>query len=260
MKISIITATFNSASTLRDTFDSILAQTYKNYELIVQDGHSKDKTLDIIREYEPRFEGKMKWVSESDKGIYDAMNKGIARASGDIVGVLNSDDLYYDEKVLDEINNAFERYHSDCVFANLIYVHQDDVTKVSRTWISSPYKKGKFQRGWAPAHPTFYIKRSCIEKYGAFNIDYQVSADFEFMLRMLESHHILPIFIDRFFVRMRVGGESNGTLQNIIKGNRNILRAFKENNIPVSRLYPFYRLLPKIFNLVNNKIARKRIK
>lgn len=259
MKISIITATYNSASTLRDTLDSILAQTYQNYELIVQDGQSKDATLDIIKEYEPRFKGKMKWTSESDKGIYDAMNKGIARATGDVVGVLNSDDLFYDDSVLDEINNAFERYHSDCVFANLLYVNQDDVTKISRTWISSPYKKGKFQKGWAPAHPTFYIKRSCIERYGDFNLKYQVSADFEFMLRMLERYHISPIFIDRFFVRMRVGGESNGTLQNIIKGNQNIVRAFKENNITVSRLYPFYRLVPKIINLIKNKITRKRL-
>lgn len=259
MKISIITATFNSSATLRDTFESILSQTYHDYELIVQDGNSQDDTLQIIKDYEPRFNGKMKWVSEPDKGIYDAMNKGMARATGDVVGVLNSDDLYYDDTVLDEINNAFSRYHTDCVFANLLYVNSDDVNKISRTWISSPYKSGKFQKGWVPAHPTFYVKRSCIEKYGGFNLNFQVSADFEFMLRLLERHHISPLFIDRFFVRMRVGGESNGTLGNIIKGNRNIVRAFKENGVPVSPLYPLYRLVPKLINLIKNKITRKRL-
>ena len=130
---------------------------------------------------------------------------------------------------------------------------------MSRTWISSPYKSGKFQKGWVPAHPTFYVKRSCIEKYGGFNLNFQVSADFEFMLRLLERHHISPLFIDRFFVRMRVGGESNGTLGNIIKGNRNIVRAFKENGVPVSPFYPLYRLVPKLINLIKNKITRKRL-
>lgn len=259
MKISIVTATYNSAATIRDTLESILAQTFQDYELLIQDGQSTDATINIVKEYEPRFNGRMKWVSESDKGIYDAMNKGFARATGDIIGVLNSDDLYYDNGVLDEINNAFMRYNSDCIFANLLYVNSDDITKISRTWISSPYKEGKFQRGWAPAHPTFYIKRNCVEKYGAFNLKFQVSADFEFMLRMLERHKISHIFIDRFFVKMRVGGESNGTLGNIIKGNKNIMRAFKENNIEVSPFYPVLRLTPKIINLLKNKIRRKRI-
>lgn len=246
MTISLITITYNSAETVRTTFDSVLSQTHRDIDYWVIDGGSKDGTLDIIKEYEKTFEGRMHWISEPDNGIYDAMNKGIAHTTGDIVGILNSDDLFYDDTVLETINNAFETENPDCLFANLVYVKEKDTTKITRIWKGSPYKEGIFKYGWGPAHPTFYVKRECYMKYGLYNLSYQISADFELLLRYLGRHKISSLYIDKFFVKMREGGESNRSIKNIFQGNRNILRAFKENNQERSILYPILRLMPKL--------------
>lgn len=248
VKISIITATYNSASTLRDTFDSILRQTYQNYEVILQDGLSKDETLDIAREYEERFSGRLKIYSEKDNGLYDAMNRGIAHATGDVVGILNSDDFYADDSVLENINRAFEEHAIDCVYGNLVYVLRNDTDKVVRNWQGSQYREGAFAKGWHPAHPTFYVKRECLSVYGAFDTSFAVSADFELMLRLLEKHHLRSKYLPVCMVKMREGGVSNGSLSNIIKGNKNIMRAFRKNGIKVSIFYPVLRLVPKIIN------------
>ena len=254
MKISIITATYNSEKTLRDTLDSIIGQTYQDIESVIVDGGSKDGTLNIIREYEPRFKGRMRWVSEPDKGIYDAMNKGIRMASGDVIGVLNSDDFYYDERVVEDIANAFIQKDIDCVYGNLVFVDVKDKNTVIRVWKGSQYESGAFLKGWHPAHPTFYAKRDCFEKYGAFKLNYAVSADFELMLRFIEKERISDTFIDRYFVKMRWGGESTGTVKNIVKGNKNILKAFRENGLKPSRFYLIRRLAPKVLNMFNLKI------
>lgn len=246
MTISIITATYNSAATLRDTFESVLVQTYKDIDYIVVDGGSKDNTLDIIKEYEPRFNGRMRWISEPDKGIYDAMNKGIRMAEGDVVGILNSDDFFFDDKVLENINKTFVEHDTDCIFANLVYVNANNTDTIERIWKGSPYKEGRFKYGWVPAHPTFYVKRECYERLGGYDLTYQVSADFELMLRFLAKNRIKSYYLDRYFVRMRSGGESNGSLKNIFLGNKNVIRAFKENGIQPSTLYPLFRLIPKI--------------
>lgn len=248
MKISIITATYNSEKTLRDTLDSILAQTYQDIESIIVDGASKDGTMDIVREYEPRFQGRMRWVSEPDKGIYDAMNKGIRMASGDVVGVLNSDDFYYDERVAEDIANAFSQKDVDCVYGNLVFVDEKNENTILRTWKGSQHQRGAFLRGWHPAHPTFYARRVCYEKYGVFNLDYAVSADFELMLRFIEKVQIRNAYLDRYFVKMRMGGESTGTLRNIIKGNRNILKALRDNGFKPSSFFLVRRLAPKVWN------------
>lgn len=254
MKISIVTATYNSEKTLRDTLDSILGQTYQDFESIIVDGASKDDTLDIVREYEPRFQGRMRWISEPDKGIYDAMNKGIHMATGDVVGVLNSDDFYYDNHVVEDIANAFVKKDVDCVYGNLVFIDVKNKNSVVREWIGSQYQSGAFLRGWHPAHPTFYAKRSCFEKYGAFNLDYAVSADFELMLRFIEKERIPNAYLDSCFVKMRWGGESTGTLRNIIKGNRNILKAFRSNGLKPTRFYLVRRLAPKVWNMLKQKI------
>lgn len=254
MKISIITATYNSEKTLCDTLNSILGQTCHDIECIIVDGGSKDGTMDIVREYEPRFQGRMRWVSEPDKGIYDAMNKGVQMATGDVVGVLNSDDFYYDERVVEDIANAFVQKGVDCVYGNLVFVDVKDKSAVIREWKGSQYQSGAFLRGWHPAHPTFYAKRSCFEKYGAFNLDYAVSADFELMLRFIEKERIPNAYLDRCFVKMRWGGESTGTLRNIIKGNRNILKAFRSNGLKPTRFYLVRRLVPKVWNMLKQKI------
>lgn len=252
MTISIITATFNSAATLRDTLDSILGQTYQDIESIIVDGGSKDGTLDIVREYEPRFQGRMKWISEPDKGIYDAMNKGIRMASGDVIGVLNSDDYYYDNQVLEDIANAFNQKDIDCVYGNLVFLDAKNKNSVIRIWKGSLYHPGAFLKGWHPAHPTFYAKRTCFEQYGVFDLQYAVSADFELMLRFLEKEQIKNTYLDRYFVKMRWGGESTGTLRNIIRGNKNILKAFKNNGLKPSRFYLIYRFAPKIWELIKH--------
>lgn len=257
MKISLITVTYNSENTLADTLQSILAQSYSNIESIIVDGASKDNTLSIIKKYEPMFNGKMKWISESDKGLYDAMNKGIKMATGDIIGILNSDDLFMDNKVLEDISIAFNENNIDCLYGNLRFVDAINTNKVIRTWKGTQYISGGFLKGWHPAHPTFYVKRNVYEKYGAFDTSFDVSADFELMLRFIEKHKITNLYLDRYFVKMRMGGESTGSIKKIIQGNKNVLRAFKKNGFRVSPFYPIKRLLPKAINLIKTKIGFK---
>ena len=254
MKISIITATYNSASTLSDTLDSILRQTYQDYEVIIQDGMSTDDTLAIARSYESRFDGRLKIFSEKDDGLYDAMNRGISHATGDVIGILNSDDFYADNEVLQIIHDTMATEQVDCIYGNLKYVRHNDTSKVTRTWTGSQFVPGAFQHGWHPAHPTFYAKRECFSKYGGFDTSFAVSADFELMLRFIEKHRITNKYIDYCLVMMREGGESNGKLSNIIKGNRNIMRAFRKNGISVSMFYPVKRLLPKVIDRLRNTL------
>lgn len=252
MKITIITITYNSAKTVRDTLESVKSQKFNGeLEYIVVDGASSDGTQDIVAEYNDIV---TKFISESDKGIYDAMNKGISMATGEVVGILNSDDIFYDENVLETIANTFEQNDCDSVFGNLQFVKENDLNTVVRIWKGSPYKKGAFLKGWHPAHPTFYVKRSIYEKYGLFDISLDVSADFELMLRFIEKYSITAFYVDCNIVKMRMGGESTGSISKIIQGNKNILRGFKKNNL---KPYPFYtlrRLLPKVVSVIKNKI------
>lgn len=255
MKISIITATFNSAATVRDTLESILRQTHQDWELIIEDGLSKDETLSIVKEYEPRCKGRLRIFSEKDNGLYDAMNRGIARATGDVIGILNSDDIYFDENVLTEINNAMENKSVDCIYGNLMFVEADNTDRTVRLWKGSQHEKGAFLRGWHPAHPTFYARRECYEMLGSFNTKYAVSADFELMLRFIEVVGLRNQYINRYFVRMRMGGESTKSLRNIIRGNRSILEALRDNGFSPSPLFLVRRLLPKFLDVVKRKIT-----
>ncbi len=254
MKVSVITATYNSAKTLRDTLDSILAQTYPDIESIIVDGASKDGTMDIVREYETRFEGRMRWISEPDKGIYDAMNKGIKMAGGDVIGVLNSDDFYHDERVVEDIVNAFDQKNVDCIYGNLVFIDVKDKNNILRIWKGTQHECGAFLRGWHPAHPTCYAKRIWFERFGGFNLQYAISADFELMLRFIEKGQIRNAYLDRYFVKMRMGGESTGSIRNIIKGNRNILRALRDNGFKPSRFYLIKRLIPKAWDMLKYKL------
>ena len=253
MKISIITATYNSEKTLRDTLDSILAQTYADIESIIVDGASRDGTMDIVREYEPRFEGRMHWISEPDKGIYDAMNKGIKMASGDVIGVLNSDDFYHDERVVADIADAFTQKNVECVYGNLVFIDVNDKNNTLRIWKGSQHECGSFLHGWHPAHPTFYVKSIWFERFGAYKLQYAVSADFELMLRFIEKGQIRNAYIDRYFVKMRMGGESTKSIHNIITGNKNILRAIRDNGFKPVRFYLIRRLIPKAWDMLKFK-------
>lgn len=251
MKISLITVTYNSSKTLSATLSSVLFQTYSDIEYIVVDGLSEDNTVSIIEEYSHLFAGRLRFLSEPDKGIYDAMNKGIQMATGDIIGILNSDDLLMDDDVLKDIALAFDD-KTDAICGNLYFVDVNDVNHVVRIWKGSPYRS--FTKGWHPAHPTFYARRQVYEKYGAFDITFDLSADFELMLRLIEKYHICIKYVDRYMVKMRVGGESTGSIQNIIKGNKNIIKAFKKNGVSVSLFYPIIRLFPKAVNLMKCKL------
>lgn len=254
MKISIITATYNSAATVRDTIESVLRQTHQNWELIIEDGVSKDDTLAIVREYEPQCKGRMRIFSEKDEGLYDAMNRGIARATGDVVGILNSDDFYHDEHVMEDVNSAMEGQPVDCVYGDLKFVQANNTRRVMRIWKGSQHENGAFLRGWHPAHPTFYARRECFDKFGGFNTSYAVSADFELMLRFIEVAGLRNRYINRYFINMRMGGESTGSLRNIIRGNIGILRALRENGFHPSTFIIVRRMLPKIWATIMGKL------
>ena len=251
MKISIITVTFNSEKTLRYTIESVLNQNYDDIEYLIIDGGSTDSTLDIIKCYEPKFEGKLHYISEPDKGIYDAMNKGILMATGNVVGFLNSDDLFIDKKVAEDIVSAFDT-NTDAIYANLYFVQSTDVNQIVRIWKGSPYVSFKY--GWCPAHATFYVRREIYQQYGGFDLSFDVSADFELMLRLIEKVHIRTKYLDRYMIRMRMGGESTGNIKNILKGNKNIYKAFCKHGLSVSIFYPVYRLLPKAIDLIKCKL------
>ncbi|WP_321480239.1 glycosyltransferase family 2 protein [uncultured Bacteroides sp.] len=251
MKFSIVTVTYNSEQTLKDTIDSVLQQKYEDIEYILVDGLSKDKTIDIIKEYEPKFNGKMRWISEKDNGLYDAMNKGFEMATGDIIGIINSDDVLSDSEAISKVVSYFNKYNTDCIYADLYYVSQYNLNNIIRHWRTGFPRK--FAKGWHPAHPTFYVKKEVYRKYGTFDLNYKLAADFELMLRLIEKHHISLTYLPEPLVRMRLGGATSKNLNNILKGNMECLRAFKKNKIPVSILYPFYRILPKFMQFIHRQ-------
>ena len=231
MTISIITATYNSAATVRDTFVSILSQSFKDYELVVVDGASKDETMDIIREYEPRFEGRMRWVSERDGGIYDAMNKGISRATGDVIGILNSDDFYTSDDVLETVAIALDGSDIDAVYGDIHYVNDGELDKCVRYYSSAGFKRERMMQGWMPAHPSFYCRREVYQKYGLFDTSFKVAADFEQLLRLIYVENIRIQYISKDFVTMRTGGASTDGLKARARIMNDHLRAFKKNGI-----------------------------
>lgn len=244
MKISVITVCYNSSNTIEKTFKSIQNQTYKNIEYILVDGGSKDSTLDIAYKYKKIINH---LVSEPDDGLYDAMNKGINLATGDIIGLINSDDLFCDPDAIKKVAKVFKNDKNlESVYADLFYVNQKDVNKISRRWVTGVQRKFKY--GWHPAHPTFYIKKTIYDKFGLFDLSFRLAADFEIMLRFLDKYKISTYYLKEPLVKMRLGGETNKSLKNIYYQNMECLRAFKKNEIKVVNfLYPFLRIVPKLF-------------
>ncbi|KHF38258.1 glycosyltransferase family 2 protein [Halalkalibacter okhensis] len=231
MKISIITVSYNSSKTIKDTLDSVYKQSYNNIEYILVDGKSTDTTIEILKSYENTFAEKgieYKWISEKDKGIYDAINKGIELSTGDVVGILNSDDYYKDKDVVKDIALAFENNNSDCVYGNLEYI--DPVSKkITRRWKSRDFELGLFEKSWTPAHPTFYCKRNCYIEHGVYRTDFKIAADVELMYRFLEKSRIKSKFINRSMITMRQGGVSSSGLKSTYIITREMRRAFKDN-------------------------------
>jgi glycosyltransferase involved in cell wall biosynthesis len=237
MKISIITVVYNGVSTIEDAITSVLDQTYQDIEYIIIDGGSTDGSTNIINRYSDRI---THFVCEKDDGIYDAMNKGIQLASGDIIGILNCDDIYFDNTIIDSVVRSFSDGY-DIVYGDLLYVDEYDLFKVVRYWKSTPFIKGYFELGWHPPHPSFFARRKAYESYGKFDLEINISADFDLMLRFLEVAALNSHYIPTSLVRMRVGGESNRSIRKIIQGNLGVLYSFKKNGIKLNPLKYFIR-------------------
>jgi glycosyltransferase len=227
MKISVITAVRNGAGTIRDCIESIRTQSIPA-EHIVIDGRSGDGTLDILKEYGSQIS---KLISEPDKGIYDAMNKGLALADGDVIGILNADDVYAHAEVLAKVSKIFSDKGVDSCYGDLIYVDYADTHRVIRYWQAGVYCERQFYRGWMPPHPTFFVRRSVYETYGNFNLSLGSAADYELMLRFLLRHKISTAYIPDILIRMRVGGVSNMSLKNRISANQMDRKAWKVNGL-----------------------------
>lgn len=233
IKITVITVSYNSVQTIADTLNTVAMQTYSDIEHLVIDGASKDATAELVRSHSnPRI----RLISEPDKGIYDAMNKGITQATGDVIGFLNSDDFYADIDVLEKIANTFQDPGVEACYADLVYVSQDN-SRVVRYWKSKLFTKGDFAKGWCPAHPTFYVRKSVIERLGNFDQSYKLAADVEFMMRYLECGQVRAIYIPNVLVRMRLGGATNQSWGNILLQNKEIFTAMRKNSLHFSKVW-----------------------
>lgn len=226
MKISIITIAYNSENSISDAINSVLSQTYPDIEYIIVDGKSKDKTVEIVKSYGNKIS---KFVSEPDKGIYDALNKGIEMASGDVVGFMHSDDLFADEHVIEKVAGLFKEKDVDSIYGDLNYVFKNDTNKILRYWKSGDFTLSRLKFGWMPPHPTFYVKRKIYEKYGGFDIDFKISSDYDSMLRFLGKYKISTAYLPEVMIKMRVGGASNRSLKNIIQKSTEDFRAIRKN-------------------------------
>lgn len=227
MTISIITATYNSAATVRDTLASIAAQDYPHIEHLIVDGVSKDNTLDIVKE----FPHVAKVESSKDKGIYDAMNKGVRLATGEVVGILNSDDLYQHNSVLSKVMKAFEDPEVDLVYGDLQYVQQHDISKVVRSWKAGTYTPNSFYWGWMPPHPSFFVRKRVYDQLGLFSLDLRTAADYEIILRFMLKAGLKAAYVPEYLVRMRMGGASNATLKHRINANKEDRKAWDMNGL-----------------------------
>lgn len=253
MKISIITVTYNSSKTLKDTLESVLKQTYKNYEHIIVDGLSKDNTMEIVKEYENKYDGKLKYISEKDTGLYDAMNKGIKMSTGDVIGILNSDDIYANEKVLEKIVDTFNKEQCDGTYADLIFMDEETMSKPQRIW-KSP--KGKLENGWHPAHPTLYLKKEVYDKIGLFNLEYRIVADYDFMIRMMKNKGIKLKYINDYIVYMRVGGTSTAGIKGYVKNLKEAQKALIKNNVKYPYMVNGKRIVKTIIQMLKSKYGK----
>lgn len=258
MRISVITATYNSGRTIGDTLESVLRQTYKDVELIVVDGASRDDTMDVVRRYEPRFGGRLHWTSEPDRGIYDAMNKGIARATGDVIGILNSDDFYTSDTVLERVAEAMAGGDVDAVYGDIHYVRDGDLHKCVRYYSSRPFRRGLMRLGFMPAHPSFYCRREVYERCGTFDTTYRVAADFENLLRLIYVNRIRTRYLPVDFVTMRTGGASTSGLSSHRQIMRDHLRALRSNGVWSCTPLLGLRYIYKIWEVGMSKLRHKK--
>lgn len=246
-KVSIITVCYNSEKTIEDTLQSVINQNYDNIEYIVIDGISTDNTLSIINKYKNQI---TTIVCEKDKGIYDAINKGIGIATGDIITNLNSDDFYIDNNVIADVVATFEKEKTDTLYGDLYYVDAVDTNKIVRYWKSKAYKEGLFLKGWMPPHPTFFVKKEVYQKHGLFDLQFKSAADYEIMLRFIHRFKTSIAYLPRVVVKMRVGGVSNASLSNRIKANKEDRRAWEVNGLKPTAFTLIFKPLSKILQFV----------
>jgi len=256
LKVSIITVSFNSAKTIASTIDSVLSQDYPNIEYIVVDGGSSDGTVGIIEKNQSRIS---KWISEKDRGMYDAMNKGIAMATGDVIGILNSDDVYMNTHVISELIGLMQSKRAQVVFADLILVDQFDDQKVLRYYDSGHFHPNKFKYGWMPAHPTVFVKRELYEAVGNFSTTYQIAADYEMLIRILAIQRARYAYLPKPVVRMRSGGASTSGLSRNWILNQEIVRACNENGIYSNMAMLLLKLPLKLWGKVAGVRFNKRL-
>jgi len=251
LKVSIITVVYNNKETIQEAINSVLVQDYGDVEYIIVDGASTDGTVEVVDQAIRIHSNKnIKFISENDNGIYDAMNKGIDLANGDIVGILNSDDLYYDKHCLSIVMNEFQNRNTDSVFADLVYVRPNNPDKVVRYYSSANFSPQKFAYGWMPAHPTFFVKRKCYEKYGKYKTNYTIAADYELLVRFFTTCNISYSYIPKVLVRMRVGGVSTKSCKSNWILNREIVRACSENGIKTNLIKVVSKYPSKIFHSI----------
>lgn len=246
MKVSIITVVRNNRQTVQHAIESVLKQTYKNIEYIIVDGASTDGTQEIIENYRDKIS---KYISEHDSGLYDAMNKGIKMATGDVVGILNSDDFYINEFSVEKIMKEFQTKSIDSVYADLVYVKSNNLDKVVRYYDSSYFNPSRFAYGWMPAHPTFFVKKAIYDKYGFFKAEYKIAADFELLARFLFKYKITHYYLQKPIIKMRIGGVSTRGLKSNYILNKEIIRACKENGIYTNWIMVLSKYHRKILEL-----------
>jgi len=246
MKITIITVVFNGAKYIRSAIQSVLSQDYDNIEYIVIDGGSTDGTVDIVKEYQDKISV---FISEPDEGIYDAMNKGIALATGNVIGILNSDDFYINELTIGKVVKEFKEKKVDSVYADLVYVEPKNLNKTVRYYDSGNFNPSKFSYGWMPAHPTFFVKRKAYEKYGVFRTDLKIAADFDILARFLYIHKISYSYTKEVLVKMRTGGVST-SFNSIWINNIETLRVCRDNGIKTNIFKILSKYPAKILGLL----------
>jgi glycosyltransferase involved in cell wall biosynthesis len=254
LTISVITVSYNSITTIKDTINSVLAQTYPNIEYIIVDGSSTDGTVELIRSFGNRI---TKFVSEPDNGVYDAINKGIRLATGNIVGILNSDDFFYDNTVIQKISECFNYENTDAIFGDVQFFNPSKPGKIVRYYSSGKFQPGKFKFGFMPAHPSFYAKRELFEKLGYYKIDYKIAADYELLLRFLLINSIKYKYLKMPFVSMRTGGLSNRSFKSNFTLNKEILRACKENGVKTNYFCIYSKYFRKIFEFSGHRIVQR---
>jgi glycosyltransferase involved in cell wall biosynthesis len=247
MKISLITPSYKSAATIAHTIESIIAQNYADLEYLIIDGGSKDDTAKIVTSYQDRI--KINFISEPDQGIYDAMNKGIKMASGEVIGILNSDDIFYNGNILSLVANAFTDKKIDVVYGDIKYF-SDDINRTKRYWKTGEYQASKLNNGWIIPHPALFVRKSVYERCGLYNIDFKIAGDYEFILRILQKHQLNLKYLPQVFVKMFDGGVSGRNLKQRNEGWKELKKAWLVNDLPLPKLFIIRRVLSKISQLI----------